>query len=297
LHVGNLTRLRALILLGGSVRSNQLVSMCDRSLLDLPLDENGSIFNHWLQQAGEMARYAGLESLPVRVMVNRNAPEPISASAQYIGKFRVERDLSEYRGTGGVLRDLAATYADDDLILVCNAAQVLMDPLVAIATALDKKEGDVTLVAHNDGTPSGVQLIRCGTLKMIPDIGFVDMKEQALSLIAQQHDVTVLHCRRPTALQVRSLQDYIVAMRQYYRRRAGRPNVMADPLAEDWQPAYRVIEQGASVDPSAHVNDSVVLRGGVVEAGAVVVRSIVCPGGVVKKDRPAVDLLVSAGMS
>ena len=295
LHVGNLTRLRALVLLGGSVRSNQLQSLCNRSLLDLPLDENGSIFNHWLAQAGELSRYAALESLPVRVMVNRNAAEPISAAAQYFGKFRVERDLSEYRGTGGVLRDLAAGYADEDLILVCNAAQVLMDPLVAIATALDKKEGDVTLVAHNDGTPSGVHLIRCGTLKMIPEIGFVDLKEQALSLIAQQHDVTVLHCRRPTALQVRSLQDYIVAMRQYYRRRAGRPNV-ADPLAEDWQPAFRVIEQGASVDPSAHVNDSVVLRGGVVEPGAVVVRSIVCPGGVVKKDRPAVDQLISAGL-
>ena len=294
LHVGNLTRLRALVLLGGSVRSSELISMCNRSLLDLPLDIDGSIFNHWLQQAGELARYAGLDNLPVRVMVNRNAPEPISASAQYFGKFRVERDLSEYRGTGGVLRDLAATYEDGDLILVCNAAQVLMDPLAAIATALDKKEGDVTLVAHNDGTPSGVQLIRCGTLKMIPEMGFVDMKEQALALIASKHDVTVLHCRRPTALQVRTLQDYIVAMRHYHRRRAGKPAV-SDPLAEDWQPAFAIIEQGATVDPRAHVNDAVVLKGGVVEPGAVVVRSIVCPGGVVKKDRPAVDQLVSVG--
>jgi exopolysaccharide biosynthesis WecB/TagA/CpsF family protein len=296
LHVGNLTRLRAMVLLGGSVRSSPLIAACDRSLLDLPLDIDGSIFNHWLAQAGELARYAGLESLPVRVMVNRNAPEPISAAPSYYGKFRVERDLSEYRGTGGVLRDLAAGYEDDDLILVCNAAQILMDPLAAIATALDKKEGDVTLVAHNDGTPSGVQLIRCGTLRMIPEMGFVDMKEQALALIATKHDVTVLHCRRPTALQVRSLADYIVAMRHYHRRRIGRPAV-SDPLAEDWQPAFAIVEQGASVDPRAHVNDAVVLKGGVVEAGAVVVRSIVCPGGVVKKDRPAVDQLVSVGLS
>jgi hypothetical protein len=291
-HVGNLARLRAIVLLGGSVRSSPLIDACDRSLLDLPLDAEGSVFNHWLKHATELARHAELQSLPVRVMVNRNAPEPISAAATYYGKFRVERDLSEYRGTGGVLRDLAADYGDDDLILVCNAAQVLLDPLVAIATALDRKDGDITLVAHEDGTPSGVQLVRCNTLRMIPDVGFVDMKEQALPLIASKHEVTVLHCRRPTALPIaRNLGDYIAAMRHYHRRSQGKPAV-SDPLAEDWQPAFAIVEQGASIDASAHIHDAVVLKGGVVEKGAVVVRSIVCPGGVVRKDRPAVDQLV-----
>jgi N-acetylglucosaminyldiphosphoundecaprenol N-acetyl-beta-D-mannosaminyltransferase len=291
IRVGNLARLRAMVLLGGSVRSRPLVAACDRSVLDLPLDAEGSIFNHWLKHATELARYAGIESLPVRVMVNRNAPEPVSAAPAYYGKFRVERDLSEYRGTGGVLRDLAADYDDDDLVLVCNAAQILLDPLAAITTALDRKDGDVTLVSHNDGIPSGVQLIRCDTLRMIPDHGFVDMKEQALPLIASKYNVTVLHCRRPTGLPIRTLADYIGAMRHYHRRSQGKP-ALSDPLAEDWQPAFAIVEQGASLDPSAHVHDAVVLKGGVVEKGAVVVRSIVCPGGVVKKDRPAVDQLV-----
>ncbi len=290
-HAGSLTRLRALVLLGGSVRSNSLSEACKRSVLDLPLDGDGSIFNHWLLHGSELARYAGLEKLPVRVMVNRNAPEPVSAAPQYYGKYRVERDLSEYRGTGGVLRDLAADYGDDDLVLVCNAAQILLDPLAALATALHRKAGDVTLVSHNDGTPSGVQLITCKALREIPEMGFVDMKEQALPLIAQKYDVTVLHCRRPTALPVRRLDEYVLAMRTYHRGRVGKP-ALSDPLAEDWQPAFAIIEQGATMDPRAHVHDSVVLKGGVVEAGAVAVRSIVCPGGVVRKDRPAVDQLV-----
>jgi hypothetical protein len=203
----------------------------------------------------------------------------------------VERDLSEYRGTGGVLRDLAADYNDDDLILIANAAQVLLDPLAAIATALDRKEGDFTLVSHADGTPSGVMLCSCKTLRMIPETGFVDLKEQALQLIATQYDVTVLQCRRPTGMAVRTLADYVFAMRQYHRKRIGKP-ATSDPLAEDWMPAFAIVEQGATVDPRAHVHDSVVLRGGVVEAGAVAVRSIICPGGVVKKDREAVDQLV-----
>jgi hypothetical protein len=292
-RTGSLNKLRAMVLLGGSVRSSPLSDACGRSLLDLPLDQDGSIFNHWLAEAGALARHAGIEHLPVRVMVNRNTPEPSSAAPIYYGKFRVERDLSEYRGTGGVLRDLCADFSDDDLILICNAAQVLLDPLVAVATALDKKTGDFTVVSHNDGTPSGVMLASCKTLRMIPENGFVDLKEQALSLISTTYDVTVLHCRRPTGLPIRSLADYIVAMRHFHHRRAGRAQ-SADPLSENWMPSFAVVEGGAVVDPRAHVHDSVVLKGGTVEAGAVVVRSIVCPGGVVKKDRHAVDQLVSA---
>jgi mannose-1-phosphate guanylyltransferase len=224
-------------------------------------------------------------------MVNRNTLEPVSATPPHYGMFRVERDLSEYRGTGGILRDLAVDYADDDLILVCNGAQILLDPLNAIATALDKKHGDITLISHNDGTPSGVMLITCKTLRVIPDSGFVDMKEQALPAIARQHEVTVIHRRRPTGLPVRTLTDYVSALRHYHGRRAGKP-ALPDPLAEDYLPAFAIVEQGATVDPRAHVHDSVVLRGGIIEPGAVVVRSIVCPGGVVKRDRHAVDQLV-----
>jgi N-acetylglucosaminyldiphosphoundecaprenol N-acetyl-beta-D-mannosaminyltransferase len=294
-HGRSLHKLRAMILLGGSVRPTPLTNSIGRSVLDLPLDGDGSILNHWLAHARELARHAGLEQLPVRVLVNQNSPEPSSAAPRYEGTFRVERDLSEYRGTGGVLRDLAADYADDDLILVANAAQILMDPLAAIAMALDRKAGDFSLVSHNDGTPSGVMLVSCKTLRLIPTTGYVDMKEQALPAIAARYQVTVMHRRgRPTGLAVRSLADYVNALRHYHRRRQGKP-ALSDPLAEDWLPAFALVEEGATVDPRAHVHDSVVLKGGIVEGGAVVVRSIVCAGGAVRKDRSAVDQFVCAG--
>ena len=134
-----LMRLRALVLLGGSVRPSPLSIATGRSVLDLPLDEGGSLMNYWLHQAVEVTRMAGIERLPVRVMVNHASLEPTTSHERYYGTFRVERDLSEYRGTGGVLRDVAADYGDDDLILVANAAQVLLDPLAAIATALERQ--------------------------------------------------------------------------------------------------------------------------------------------------------------
>jgi len=308
-----LARLRALVLLGGSVRPNSLTSSIGRSVLDLPLEQSATLLDHWVAHAQEVARSAGLTNLPVRVMVNRNSPEPSlltpvpadqnntgaspasapAASCERYRTVRVERDLSEYRGTGGVLGDLAIDYADDDLILVANAAQVLMDPLPAIAAALAETRGDVGLVSHADGTPSGVMLITCGALRLIPKSGFVDMKEQALPSIASRFDVTVVHRRRPTGLPVRSLADYVGALRHLHRRKSGK-SAVSDPMAEDWRPSFAIIEPGAAVDPAARVHDSVVLRGGRVETGAVLVRSVVCPGGTVRRDRSAVDQFVTA---
>ncbi len=284
----SLSKLKALVLLGGHVRPTPLSTSTDRSLLDLPLGEDGSVLNHWLSHAASLSAAAGLEKLPVRVMVDRISPEPISTALKYFGSFRVERDQSEYRGTGGVLGDLAAGYDDDDLILVANAAQILLDPLVTLAASLDQKRGDIAVISHRDGTPSGMMLVRCKTLRAIPKNGFFDMKEQAMPLIAQAFAIEVVHRRRPSGLPIRSAEDYIQALRFFHMRRGGRPTLI-DPLAEDWQPTFGIVEEGAIVDPSARVHDSVVLRGGIVEANAVLVRSIVCPGGIVRRDRCAID--------
>ena len=83
------------------------------------------------------------------------------------------------------------------------------------------------------------------------------------------------------------------ALHWYYLRKAG--HVAADPFAEDWRPAFAIVEEGATVDPAARLHDSVVLRGGRVERGAVLVRSLVCAGGAVGRDRTVVDQLVRNG--
>src|SRR5207244_5814233 len=114
-------------------------------------------------------------------------------------------------------------YADDDLIVVANAAQILLEPLPAIVAELEKAGGDVSVVAHEDGTPSGIMLLACKTLRLIAEAGYVDMKEQALPQIAAQFDVRVLSRRRPTGFSIRTLEDYIHALRFHHRRKAGRP--------------------------------------------------------------------------
>jgi N-acetylglucosaminyldiphosphoundecaprenol N-acetyl-beta-D-mannosaminyltransferase len=287
-----LSRLRALVLLGGAVRPSPLSQMSGRSVLDLPMDENGTVLCHWINSAAELAKSLNLEKLPVRVMVNHNSPEPTSGKEhKHFGAFRVERDASDFRGTGGVLRDLASDYGDEDLILVANAAQILLDPLPTIVAAMTRKAGEIAVISHEDGTPSGLMLITCKTLRAIPDAGYIDMKEQALPEIAKTYEVRVVRRRRPTGLPIRTLEDFVQALRLHHRRRQGKPFI-ADPLAEDWSPAFALIEPGATVDPSARIHDSIVLQGGVIEAGAVLVRSIVCGGQIVRRDRTVVDQFV-----
>lgn len=288
-----LGKLKALVLLGGSVRSSPLTSAIGRSLLDLPLDEKGTILSHWLEHAQQVASLAGLPNLPVRVLVNRSSLAPLSVGNDGQA-LTVERDLSEYRGTGGVLRDLMADCEEDDLILVGNASQVLLENLTDLTAAMERAGGDVSVVAHTDGMPSGLMLVRGAALKLIAKQGFVDMKEQALPLIASRYEVSVVNRRRPSAIPVRLLEDYILALRLHHRRRSGKV-LLSDPLEEDWRPTFSLIEPGALVDPNACIHDSVVLRGGRVESGAVTVRSLVCEHGVVKHDRPAVDQLVAVG--
>jgi len=284
----SLHRLRTLVLLGGMVRQTALTQAVGRTVLDLPLDDRGSILNHWLNHAVEVARICNISALPVRILVDRNSPEPVSADEKYYGTFRVERDQSEYRGTGGVLADLADEYEDDDLIIVANASQVLLDPLAGIVGSLEKTGGDIALVGHEDGTPSGVMLITVKTLRIIPRNGFVDMKEQGLPLIASKFDVRVVNRRRPSGLPVRSMADYLSALRLHHRRLVGKP-ARLDPLAEDWKSSFGIVEPGATVDPSVRVHDSVILKGATVRAGAAVVRSVVCSGASVAENARVVE--------
>lgn len=291
-----LSQLKAIVLLGGQLRPSPLIQAVQRSVLDLPVSEEKTLLNHWLTDAVELAKFARLDGVPVRVLVSRAQDEPVSLQPRFREILNVERDGSEYRGTGGVLSDITREYKDDDFVLVANAAQLLLEPLSALATALDHKRSDIAMVSHLDGTPGGLMLIRCATLRQINPIGFVDFKEQALPTIARQFDVRVVHCRRPTGLPLRTTTDYISALRQWHRgpgRLQGSRRGQIDPLAEDFSRGFTVVESGAWVDSSVYLHDAVVLRGARVEANSAIVRSLIGPKALVKRESNLIDAFVN----
>ena len=280
----------AVVLLAGQVRPTDLCAALQRSLLDLPVDAERTVLDVWRRQTHLLAEALGVERLPVRIMVNQQAVRP-GVDPPLPGSrvnMRLELDAGEYRGTGGVLRDLAEAYEDDDRIVVANGGQLMAEPLAETVASLLRAGGDVSLISHTDGTPTGLMVIRCGALRSISAVGFSDMKEQALPRIATHRKVTVVDRYRPVALPIRTRNDYLRALRRWHSVNNG-----ANPFAENWKPTFSIIEAGADVDPTARIHDSVVLRGGRVEAGASVVRSVGCAGGRVARKRMITDCVVA----
>jgi hypothetical protein len=286
------TPLRAVVLLAGSVRSGQLSKGVDRSLLDLPVRDGTSVLSAWQAEAESLA--GGLGSLPVRVVIGQSGKEPTVAATGSRAAITIEREQAELRGTGGLLHDLAQAYSPDDLLLVGNGAQVLVEPLDALARELLSVGGSVAIVAHRDGTPSGLFLVRCSVFASVGAVGFLDFKEQLLPRLAGAgHEIRVVHRDYATGHPVRTLDGYLAGLRAVHRRLKGMA-AEPDPFAEDWEPTFAVVEPGAGVDASAVIHDSVVLSGAMVERNAVVVRSLVCPGAVVRAGRTVADQIVTA---
>jgi hypothetical protein len=295
-------RLRAVVLLAASLRPTPLTAAIGRSLLDLPIERDRTLLDLWSEHVGSLAASIGTAPLPLRILRDGDTPAA-RPSAGAGAAVSVEVDPAEYRGTAGVLRDVTGGYDDADRVLVVNAAQYLVEPLRETAVLLETVGGGggigggggVSMVAHEDGTPSGAMLVTCGCLRLVPSVGFFDMKEQALPLIAKHYPVRVVSRRELVSKPIRSLSEYIGVLRWHHLTQRADP-LPDDPFREDWRPVFTIVEDGSDVDARATVQDSVVLRGGRVEGGAIVVRSLVAPGATVRRGEIVVDRLVGAGV-
>ena len=288
-------RVRAVVLLAGSVRPSDLSRGIGRSLLDLPVESGLSVLGLWLAHVEALADAGSVPALPLRIIVNRDAPQPTVPTTGVRVPVTVERDTAEFRGTGGILRDAVSRYAPDDLILVGNGAQILIEPLTVLVAELCAAGGGVGVIAHGDGTPTGLFLIRCSVLAGASDVGFLDFKEQLLPrLAASGHEVCLIQRPRATGCPVRTLDGYLSGLRAYHRVRRGLP-VAQDAFDEDWTKTFSIVEPGSNVDPSATVHDSVVLAGARIERNAAVVRCVVCPPSVVRAGETMADRILTGG--
>jgi hypothetical protein len=283
-------RLRAIILLAGSVRPGDLTRLVGRSELDLPIGFGQTILSRWSDEAAGVAADRQLDNIQVRVLVAPGSRVPAPPREVDHVRFEVEHDARQFAGTGGVLRDAVASYPPDDYVLVCGAAAVLTQPLAGLIRVLAAAGGDVALLAQPDGTALGLTLASCRALRAIRGEGFVDLKEQALPQLAREFDVRVARAQA-SAIGVRTSHGYLSAVGALHRLAAG-VNPPDEPLLEDWYKTFEIVEDGASVDRTAVIHDSVVLRGSRVEAGAVLVRCVVGPSGVVRAKETHSDRVI-----
>lgn len=278
-----LGRITEVVLLAGTVRPTPLHKQLGRSGLDLPIDESRSILNHWQDHISHLALRLNREQIDTHVMIDWTATAPISAWPRSQSAISIERDPLELRGTGGVLHDLAKRFDDEDYLLVISANQLLFEPLDQLVVDMASLGGDVQILSYNDGTPAGMMLCRCGALRDIAPIGFVDMKEQALPVIARHHRTLVLKRQKADVQPIRTLAHYLEGLRRMHGLDG------TDILT---QPVFNLIEVGARVDPQASLREAVVLRGARIEKGAVVARSLIGMNAHVKANEVVVDQMV-----
>ncbi|MFK7788088.1 MAG: hypothetical protein AB8C95_01175 [Phycisphaeraceae bacterium] len=287
-----LSNLRAVVLLAGDVRTNTLRKLTGRASPSLPVGANRTVLDCWREQLITLAETLGIEQLPVRVLISRNSG--LTPRTERFGPvlMSIEYDPSSFRGTAGLLSDIARSYEDDDQLLVTSAGQILFEPLIRIALDLYNTGGDFTLGVDPSGVPSGLMLFRCGCMRGISSVGFCDLNEQALPEMARSHQVRVAQFASPAAMSVRTLPSYLNALRVYHRHASGRHD-LDQPFEEHWRPTFGIVEPGASIGRGVIVHDSVVLAGAKVESGAVLVRSVVCPGATVGRDARVIDKVLS----
>jgi hypothetical protein len=276
-----LQSIRSMIVLYGSVRSTRLARRIDRSLLDLPLN-TGTIVTHHLANAGACAKRFGLKDFEMRVLVDTSsrAPKMHDDGAGVEGvRLVIQQDASPIRGVAGVLADATKDMDDGEYIIVTSGAQIYLESLSDLVYAMAKKEADVSFVTSNDGAPVGVWLIRCGVLKSIKSIGYVDLKEQALDQWKHEHKVCVVERPRAYTHSTRSRVEYISAILAEGDGFGAGKTIDEDPYREDWESSFSIVEPGATVGDGVVLHDSVVLNGATIGKGAVIVRSVICASG------------------
>lgn len=296
-----LAKLRAIVLLDGTIRKSAFAEAIDRSLLELPLTPEKVLLDVWREEIAGLSRALEMTSpAPGRIILGNTTRAPSLRPQDQAAKFTIRKDPAELRGTGGVLRDLAEEFDDDDVLLVANAAQVFLVPLAELILK-SPVAGDVTVFASNDGAPVSLMVVRCGALRELPAVGFIDLKEQGLPLMAKRHDIRIACRPRAAKVAIRTPSDYIEAVAAYQHTRESDASTTADAdaprgaFAERWRRRFSLIEHGALVARDALLHDAVVLRNATVEEGAVVAQSIVCGGAVIRRHERVLRQAVSPG--
>jgi len=275
----------AVVLLAGGTGSASLARAAERSVLELPIAQDETVFSHWRNEL-ETAFAHRMPEFPAEVRIlggpllqfdARNASGPI--------KIEHDHDYGELRGTGGLLHDVAAEYPDDAYIIVAGASTLLFEPLGELIDELLGANSEAAFFVHEDGSSPNLMLIRARCLRSISPVGFVDFKEQALPQIASANSVSVIRKYGHVTSTVRTAAEYIRAVRQYHCRRRARWEESCEnhehAFTERWRPVFAIVEHDAEVEAHAKVSDSVVLKGAHIGRGAEVAQSVVCSGAIV----------------
>jgi hypothetical protein len=281
----------AVVLLAGGTGLNDLARAAERSVLELPVSQSETLLSLWRDQLEQTLVRPGVPAADVRIVggaliryEDRNCSDLLNIAHDH--------DPHELRGTGGILHDIAEDYPDESFLVVAGASTILLEPLNHLVAELMSARSDVAFFAHEDDTAPNLMLIRCNALRQVADVGFIDLKEQVLPVIASAGTVTVIRRQSPVAATMRTAQEYLRTLRLYHRLGNAKVTSFSSAFDEKWESTFSIIEAEAKLDGTASLHDSVVLASARVGRNATVIRSIVLPAAHVPAGATVVDQVV-----
>ncbi len=288
------------VLLAGGLVPSPLVEEAGQPSLELSLTARQTVFDRWCDVLFDAA-VGDRHPLkrPILQVVHSGPPyRPRRDFSDPRFEVLTQEEPGSYRGPAGVLRDVAQEYDDDDVLLVAEAARFIAGGLGQFLGDWSRLRPDVLIACHPGGEPAGIMLVRRGSLELVPNEGFMDVKEQWLPKVVRAGlKVWTSETRdfRPYPLRTREqfLDASAVAAGIGCSETRG-DGVLGPPRVLGPGIDKSRVSETAQVAPGAVIADAIVMPGAVIGAGAIVVRSIVCPDAVVEHNAEVVDRIVPA---
>ena len=291
------------LLLAGRIRPSPILDAFGIHELCLPIGPEGRLLDAWLRKLSEIPQLQ-----QARVIVNTTAE--VSSINAAIGmdhghdfgfELSITADRAAWRGAGGVVGDAIESLelADDTLVLVCEAKR-LPPNLRPLATAVGNEVAPCGAVGVcGNGEPAGIYLFEASLAKVIPSVGYFDLKEQFLPALSRRRHRVVSVPLSAKGHRVVDAESYLAAvkhslqdgMAESVHRLSPRASVSSSAVVN----GHCIVEAGAVVEDGAVIHDSVVLWGATIGGGAVVSRSVIGPlATVAPRSRVAKQTIFSA---
>ncbi len=279
----------AVLLLCGGLSHPPLATALNAPLLTLPQTPNRNVLGCWI----EAFTHAGLDIGRCRLLTNTDG----SPGTMLSPDIETLRDTGPYRGPAGVVRDAVDHLGAQGCCLIIESSRMLSEPtaLAGFVDACRKRKGVITVATNPDGSFSGMIAADTEAIRLIPGIGFIDIKEQWLPAASREGFEVRPHALDAPSYSIRTSKSYLEALRRlgWFDQSSGTLVIGRGPQSIFGEPyGGSLIAESAEIAPDAVVSCSAVADGAVVESGAIVVRSIVGPRARIKKNELIIDTVV-----
>ena len=277
------------IMLAGALQPCPLQQQLPIPLLCLPIGRRGSLLDAWLATIGRSGKCRRVEIVvstedDVRALRGMAAANRVRYGS-HPPTITVTVERASWRGSAGLLRDVAGSIGDNEIVVAVEAHCLPPPSLEPLLHALN---GEVKAVvgAGADDEPAGVYAFRHAALNSVRPIGYVDLKEQLLPALYSQGTPVRLVRIAEHVIRLRDQIGYLDAVSASLNG-MGQATMVSRRSSEAMIArsarivSGSIVERGAVIEDQAIIHGSIVLNGAVVESGAIVSRSIVGPRAVV----------------